>query len=310
MKKIVFGILGILIAYTVIQGICCVVGLQKAKKNLNSYNVKEVELSYGLIKYIDEGEGEVILSVHGIFGGYDQAYENIKSRATKNRIIAPSRFGYLGSSVKGEGTPKEQAEAFNELLDILGIDKVFVLATSAGGTPAIRFVLDYPERVKGLILFCSAMPVNEKPEKYLEYQAPPEPLLSDYAMYLISPLMPVMMGLPASTVKNILPVTERKEGVILDGKITNSDMERNFDEYPIEELKVPTLILHSEDDNVARFEKVKNVKHRFTNLELVIFPDGGHMMKGHGDEIDRELDKFLNKYAARLEIDENSVQQE
>ncbi|MGI5897782.1 MAG: hypothetical protein ACOX6Q_01315 [Candidatus Dojkabacteria bacterium] len=123
MKKIVFGILGILIAYTVIQGICCVVGLQKAKKNLNSYNVKEVELSYGLIKYIDEGEGEVILSVHGIFGGYDQAYENIKSRATKNRIIAPSRFGYLGSSVKGEGTPKEQAEAFNELLDILGIDK-------------------------------------------------------------------------------------------------------------------------------------------------------------------------------------------
>ncbi|MGI5897783.1 MAG: alpha/beta fold hydrolase [Candidatus Dojkabacteria bacterium] len=187
---------------------------------------------------------------------------------------------------------------------------MFVLATSAGGTPAIRFVLDYPERVKGLILFCSAMPVNEKPEKYLEYQAPPEPLLSDYAMYLISPLMPVMMGLPASTVKNILPVTERKEGVILDGKITNSDMERNFDEYPIEELKVPTLILHSEDDNVARFEKVKNVKHRFTNLELVIFPDGGHMMKGHGDEIDRELDKFLNKYAARLEIDENSVQQE
>jgi len=293
MKKIVLGVLAILITYMIIQGICCVVTLKKAKENLRSYNVKEQELSYGSIKYIDEGEGEVILSVHGIMGGYDQAYENIKSRATKNRIIAPSRFGYLGSSVKGEGTPKEQAEAFNELLDVLGIDKVFVLATSAGGTPAIRFALDFPERVKGLILFCSAMPVPEKPENYLEYQAPPEPLLSDYAMYLISPLMPVMMGLPASTVKNILPIAERKEGVVLDGKLTNPDMERNFDKYPIEELEVPVLILHSEDDNVASFEKVENVKYRFTTLKLVTFPDGGHMMKGHGAEIDKELDEFL-----------------
>ena len=296
MKWFLLAILLVFVLYLVIQGIRCAYGLKIARNKLSTYDHKVADLSYGSMTYVDEGEGDVILSVHGIFGGYDQAYDSVKNRVSKNRLLAPSRFGYLGSDIRGDGTPVEQARAFDELLEYLGIDSVFVLATSAGGTPAIRFALDYPERVNGLILFCSAMPVNERPETYLEYQAPPEPLLSDYAMYLISPLMPSMMGMPASTVKTIQPVGDRKTGVILDGKYTNPDMERHFDQYPIEELEVPVLILHSEDDPVASYEKVEKVKHRFSDLTLVSFPDGGHMMVGHGEEIDKTLDDFLNRH--------------
>jgi pimeloyl-ACP methyl ester carboxylesterase len=296
MKGLLSAMLIAIALYFLVQGLRSVQGLHKAQDRLDAYGAKSAQLSYGAMTYIDEGEGEVILSVHGIFGGYDQAYDSVKNRKDKNRLLAPSRFGYLGSDVRGEGTPKEQAAAFEELLDHLDIDRAFVLGTSAGGTPAIRFALDYPERVKGLILYCSAMPVPEKPKAYLEYQAPPEPLLSDYAMYLISPLMPAMMGMPASTVQTIQPVAERKVGVVLDGRLTNPDMERNFDQYPIEALQAPVLILHSEDDPVASFEKVKQVQHRFPNLTLVSFPDGGHMMTGHGEEIDRALDNFLRQY--------------
>lgn len=295
-KWLVAAFLAVFILYFLIQAIRCVHGLHEAEEKLESYELKQADLSYGAVTYVDAGEGEVILSVHGIFGGYDQAYDSVKNRIDKNRLLAPSRFGYLGSDVKGSGEPKEQAAAFCEFLDYLNVDQVFVLGTSAGGTPAIRFALDYPDRVKGLILFCSAMPVSEKPTGYLDYQAPPEPLLSDYAMYLISPLMPTMMGMPASTVKGIQPVSERREGVILDGRLTNPDMERNFDAYPIEELKVPVLILHSEDDPVASFEKVKSVQHRFPDLSLLSFPDGGHMMTGHGEEIDEALDAFIKKH--------------
>lgn len=296
MKLLLYTLFMTIVLYSMIQGIRCTQGLRKAREKLDSYEVKTAELSYGSMTYIDKGEGEVILSVHGIFGGYDQAYDNVQNRACVNRLLAPSRFGYLGSDVKGEGTPGEQAAAFNELLDRLEIDRVFVLGTSAGGTPAIRFALDYPERVKGLILFCSAMPVPEKPETFLEYQAPPEPLLSDYAMYLISPLMPSLMGMSPSTVEAIQPIAERKAGVIIDGKQTNPDMERNFDQYPIETLKVPVLILHSEDDPIASFEKVKNAQHRFADLTLISFPDGGHMMTGYAEEIDQALNDFLSQH--------------
>jgi pimeloyl-ACP methyl ester carboxylesterase len=105
-----------------------------------------------------------------------------------------------------------------------------------------------------------------------------------------------MMGMPASTVQTIQPVSQRKEGVLIDGKLANPDMERHFDQYPIEELSVPVLIMHSEDDPVASYQKVENVQHRFPNLTLVTFPDGGHMMTDHDAEIDKALDDFLNQH--------------
>ncbi len=288
------GILLLLLLYAAVQGIRTSHGLAKAHERLSNYDVKTATLSYGDVTYIDEGNGEVILSVHGIFGGYDQAYETVKTRKPTNRIIAPSRFGYLGSDIKGDGSPKAQADAFAELLDFLDIDCVFVLATSAGGTPAIRFALDYPERVKGLILFCSAMPPAQEPESYQAYQGPPKALMSDFAMYLISPLFEPLMGLPTSTVENMQPVNERKAGAILDGERTNPDMERHFYQYPIESLTMPILILHAKDDSVASFEKTRLAVLRFPNCTFVAFEDGGHMMAGHEQEINEALDNFLS----------------
>jgi len=292
--RMIIGILLLFLLYAIVQGIRASRGLMEAHKHLSNYDVKTATLSYGDVTYIDEGSGEVILSVHGIFGGYDQAYETVKTRKSTNRIIAPSRFGYLGSDIKGDGSPKAQADAFAELLDFLDIDSVFVLATSAGGTPAIRFALDYPERVKGLILFCSAMPPVQKPESYQQYQAPPEALMSDFAMYLISPLFEPLMGLPPSTVEDIQPISERKAGAILDGQLTNPDMERHFDQYPIESLKIPILILHAKDDSVVSFEKTRLAVTRFPDCTFIAFEDGGHMMAGHEQEINEALDLFLS----------------
>jgi pimeloyl-ACP methyl ester carboxylesterase len=46
------------------------------------------------------------------------------------------------------------------VLDELGIDDVVVVGTSAGGAPAIRFALDYPERTRGLVLIGSTAPTD------------------------------------------------------------------------------------------------------------------------------------------------------
>ena len=199
----------IIALYFLIQGIRCGYGLRKARENLDLYESKTAELSYGSMTYVDAGEGEVILSVHGIFGGYDQAYDSVKSRKSQNRLLAPSRFGYLGSDVKGDGTPSEQAAAFAELLDCLGIEKVFILGTSAGGTPAIRFALDYPERVKGLILFCSAMPVPENRRLFLNIRRLPN-LCSQTMRCINQSANASSDGNAGFNGESIQPVSERK----------------------------------------------------------------------------------------------------
>ena len=287
------GVFLALAIYFLVQGIRCAVAVGESKDRLADYNARTAALSYGDMTYVDSGEGEVILSVHGIFGGYDQAYNTCKDFCSDYRIIAPSRFGYLGSDVSGDGTPADQAAAYAELLDKLGIDKVYLLATSAGGSVAIRFALDYPERTKGLILYCSAMPPVEKPEKYVEYAGPPAFLCNDYAMFLLSPIFEPIMGMESSTIYSMLPINDRKDGVILDASVTNPDMARNFGEYPIEDLQVPTLIFHAKDDKLASYADTERAVPRFPDCTFISFESGGHLLTGHGKEINKAVSDFV-----------------
>ena len=292
---ILVGVLLVAGMYLLVQGIRCNRATKEKLKQLSEYDAKTISLSYGDMSYVDKGNGEVILSVHGIFGGYDQAFDTCKDFASGYRILAPSRFGYLGSDMLGSGTPAEQAIAYAELLDRLGIDKVYLLATSAGGSIAIRFALDYPERTKGLILYCSAMPPAVKPAKYAEYAGPPAFLCNDYAMFLMNPLFEPVMGMDASTIYSMLPVGERKAGVILDASITNPDMARNYDSYIIEDLQVPTLILHAKDDKLASYADVEKAWDRFPNSTLVSFETGGHLMVGHEEEVKDAVMAFVKE---------------
>jgi len=61
------------------------------------------------------------------------------------RLIAPSRFGYLGSSMPPSHAAM-QADAYAQLLDRLGIEKVMVVGISAGAWSSMQFAIRHPER--------------------------------------------------------------------------------------------------------------------------------------------------------------------
>ena len=121
MKYFLLVVILIVVFYLMLQGTRCIIAVREGKKRLETYKSKNIELSYGNMSYVDCGSGDVILSIHGIFGGYDQAYDTCSDFSEKYRILAPSRFGYLGSDTMGSGTPKEQARAYVELLDALAV---------------------------------------------------------------------------------------------------------------------------------------------------------------------------------------------
>lgn len=269
--------------------------VRAAKERFAFYEAKAecVETSFGKLSYIDEGTGEVILSCHGICGGYDQAYDTLKDRTDTYRVLAPSRFGYPGSDMPKNASVEMQAEAFKELLDQLKIDKAYILGTSAGGTSAITFALMYPERTKGLILYCSAYPSLKAPEKELTLAGPPAFFCSDAAMWLISPFFKPIMGMDSSTIHSIMPMEGKKEGIVFDGKVTNTIMVNHYEEYDLGKVEVPVLILHAKDDKLAAFEGVKPWTKRIKDCTYLFFESGGHLMVGHGDEIEQALDEFV-----------------
>ncbi len=92
-----------------------------------------VETSFGALEYATLGDGPAVLLVHGAGGGFDQGLDVAAAAADGGlKLIVPSRFGYLGSSMPAEASPGAQADAFVELLDHLGLEQVSLLAVSAG----------------------------------------------------------------------------------------------------------------------------------------------------------------------------------
>ena len=107
----------------------------------------------GYIEFKRGGAGVPVLVIHGSGGGFDQG-ELIAKAILDERFdwIAPSRFGYLGSTFREGATFDDQAKAYAFLLEHLGIKRVAVLAMSHGGPSALLFAALYPDRVSSLTL--------------------------------------------------------------------------------------------------------------------------------------------------------------
>ena len=119
-----------------------------------------LETDAGSLEFAEVGMGLPLFVIHGAGGGFDQsllmAVPLTKSTFT---LIAPSRFGYLRSHLKGALGIDAQADAYVELLDSLAIKRVPVIAMSAGSWSALDFAVRHPERCASLVLISPAPPL-------------------------------------------------------------------------------------------------------------------------------------------------------
>jgi pimeloyl-ACP methyl ester carboxylesterase len=110
------------------------------------YHIKEE----GEFKYIDEGDGQVMLVLHGLFGALSNFDDVINGFRDRCRIVIPVMPIY--------DMPMRQASlegllAFIErFLDFKGLDNVLVLGNSLGGHVGLLYTLAHPENVKALVL--------------------------------------------------------------------------------------------------------------------------------------------------------------
>ena len=129
-----------------------------AGARLDAVPRRVIDTDNGKLEYAEVGDGEPVLAIHGIFGGCDAGLLSFGDLVPHRRVIAPSRFGYLGSSKPDGATPAMQADAFVDLLNALGIDQLDVVAFSAGSTSALQFALRHPDRIRHLVVMSGDWP--------------------------------------------------------------------------------------------------------------------------------------------------------
>lgn len=295
-------ILAAIILISIFSTIQFAVDNRRAYDRLKQYDVKSIQTEFGKMSYIDEGSGEAVLISHGIFGGYDQGYVSVKSILGKDfRKIAPSRFGYPGSDLPANASPKNQAKAFLNLIDQLKIQKVYIMTASAGGSPGFQFALQYPDRMKGLILLSSGVPSVKKTRDQIPgVMGPPAPLLNDFPMWLSTKYFGFVFhsmfnsDINQSMYETMLPVSPRKKGIVNDETVTNLDMLVHFDDYKVEQIKVPILCVQAKDDPMVKYSDTQKFLSR-VKAKTALFKTGGHLISGHGNDVSDKIKAFINE---------------
>jgi pimeloyl-ACP methyl ester carboxylesterase len=260
---------------------------------------------FGAVEYAESGCGEPLLSIHGSFGGCDAGLASLRSLMPPDRrVVAPSRFGYLGSSMPPGASPSDQADALADLLDRVGIDRSDVIAFSSGATSAIQLALRHPDRVNHLVVVSGNLPgaaaVATPPRMArLVYR---DPIIWTLKV-LARPILIRQIGVPngyalrdederivSDLLDHLFPVGPRVDGLMSDAYVLDHDI----DNYPLEAVAVPTMFVHARDDSLVSYDLAVRAAQRVRGAQLVTVERGGHLMLGgHEDFIARSVLAFL-----------------
>ncbi len=275
-----------------------------ARARLAAVDRTVIGTSSGAVEYAERGAGEPLLAIHAIFGGCDQGLVSVDDLFPGRRVIAPSRFGYLGSALPPGATPADQADAFTGLLDALEIARTDVAAFSAGAASALQFALRHPGRVKHLVVISGYWPggatarAAPQANRLLVRSEFPMWALRTFARPILYRLAGVPQGFPLTAadadvvtgiIGSMFPVVPRADGVIFDFFVSFPDVNR----YDLEAITVPVLIVHAADDPVAPCDAAQRAAGRIPGARLIRADRGGHLMLGPQEAIRAELTAFL-----------------
>lgn len=280
-----------------------------------------IQTSRGAVEYASTGSGPAVLCLHGAMGGYDQGLLLARTiGAAGYRYIGPSRPGYLRTPLSGGRSPEEQADLYAGLLDALRVERCGVMAVSGGGPSAIHFALRHRDRCWGLVLVSTcADRVDTRP--------PPSFAIRKLLMRLpgvASAARRKVLDDPESVARRSVTNPDLFDRVRRDADAwallcelqasTTDRMTRRFRgtdndvrvsrtcSYPLEQIAVPTLVLHGSADPLLPFEQHGAVfGKRIPRAKLLVLEGGEHAaIFTHRQEARAEVTAFLAANAPGL----------
>ncbi|MFT6814490.1 MAG: pimeloyl-ACP methyl ester carboxylesterase [Sphingobacteriales bacterium] len=101
-------------------------------------------------QYVEQGEGEVLLLLHGLFGALSNWQDVFDKFSPNYRVIIPLMPVYEMPLLKT--SVSHLAKYVHKFVKFIGIKEFTLLGNSLGGHVALVFVLEHPEMVSALML--------------------------------------------------------------------------------------------------------------------------------------------------------------
>lgn len=127
---------------------------QWLNRELYPFHSKFIQLPAGRMHYVDEGQGDVLLFVHGTPAWSFVWRHQIKALASSYRCIAVDHlgFGLSDKPANFEGTPEAHAAQLTHFAEALRLTNITLVVHDFGGPIGLGMALNSPDRISRLVV--------------------------------------------------------------------------------------------------------------------------------------------------------------
>ncbi len=254
------------------------------------------------IRYKEEGEGTVVVLLHGYLETLEIWESFSSSLANSFRVISVDLPGHGESGIIGPVHSMDLlAEAVNKVLDDARVEKCVLFGHSLGGYVTLAFADNYPERLFGYSLFHSA-PFADTEEKKKNRDREIELIQQGKKDLIFKTNIPKEFA--NDNLERLKDEADRaisrafispEDGIIaiLEGMKARPDRSD-----VIKNSKVPFLWILGKKDNYIQYDAIKDKTDINENGKVFVLENSGHI--GFIEEKDNainEVTDFINKCA-------------
>jgi len=238
-------------------------------------------VSNGTRLYWDEkGAGEPLLLIMGLGYSLEMWFRPRPLLAQHFRTIAFDNRGVGKSDVpSGPYTMAAMAADAAAVLDAAGVDSAHVFGISMGGMIAQEFALNFPGRVKSLVLGCTSCGgrnAARAEDRVLQIIVARASMTLDDSARAMQPFV-YDAGTPHERIAEDLEVRRRSYPTPVGymGQLAAIFGWTSFDRS--KEIRVPTLIVHGESDQLVPAENAHILQRQIPESRLVMLPRASHI---------------------------------
>lgn len=249
-----------------------------------SYEIKQD----GKFKYIEEGQGEPLMLLHGLFGALSNFMPLIEHFKQTHKVIVPIlpllELDLLHTSVGG------LQKFVHRFVEHRGYNNIHLLGNSLGGHVALVHILKNPERIRTLILTgSSGLFENGMGDTYPK-RGDKDYIRKKTALTFYDPTMAT-----EDLVNDVFEITNNRLKVIKIIALAKSAIRNNLGEE-LNEVKQPTCLIWGNNDTITPPFVAKEFNRLIPNSELHFIDKCGHApMMEVPEEFNRLLSAFLAK---------------
>lgn len=243
--------------------------LQRSFISISGFNYKWFDTQYEKIGYFEGGKGENMILVHGFMVDATNWTNIAPKLKQKYCVTIPDLPGHGKSPWTKSRNLEELGKSILEfLIAKTEHEPAILIGSSMGGAIVFQFALEYPERVKQLIVINSAG---------LEWELDKDMLLPKDrkdAIRKIRAIVNPKLSLPNFFLDALVKETTVEFENLLEDALGSTDY---FLNHKLKDLKIKPYLLWGENDGLFPMDYAKELLTLLPDYDFKSFPNDAHV---------------------------------